>query len=65
MTEAEKLQRAEACRERLGKIRYSQPVVSSEVAYEQYLRSMGSRVPSVPPVKDVRSGTGRRKTAAA
>ena len=65
MNEAVKFQRAHDCRERLRKIRSSQPVVSSEEAYAQYLESMGNREQHVPPEKGVRSGAGARKTAAA
>ena len=56
---------AEAMRELIRKTRSEQRAVSSEAARAQYLRSMESREPSVPPAKAKPSGGGVSKTAAA
>jgi hypothetical protein len=56
---------AEAMRELIWKTRSEQHAISSEAARAQYLRSMASREPGVPPAKAEPSGDGDRKTAAA
>jgi|GEM_PF-3963654 len=53
------------CLEEIRKVRSNPPDVTSEEAYQQYLEVMGSREQVGPRVKAVRSGGGRRKTAAA
>ncbi len=51
--------------EEIRKVRSNPPSVTCEESQQQYRELMGNREQIVPPVKDVPSGAGRRKTAAA